>query len=138
MDEVKICPFCGEKITESSNTGLFGWAKLAYFFKFFEECDFHFMSEEDIKIAIKSWNSQSGIWVNVKDKMPPEGERVLVFHDDYVIRIGVAENGELRSVVNKKGYICAVTHWKPMPVGPIAFGPVDMPANIAWSRGINT
>ena len=75
-----------------------------------------------LKAFAKSWNPRSGVWVPVSEKMPQDGERVLVFHDDYVVRIGMAENGEFKSVINKGGKVSSVTHWKPLPIGPFAIG----------------
>ena len=80
------------------------------------------MSEDMLKAFAKSWKPGVGVWVPISEKIPQDGERVLVFHDDYVVRIGVAENGELRPAINKSGKVTAVTHWKPLPIGPFAIG----------------
>lgn len=122
--EHKNCPFCKGKGYFEESEEFFAWSKLLCFFDLLEETSLG-MTDEDFKIFAKSWEPRSGVWVSVSDKMPKDGERVLVFHDDYVVRIGMAENGEIRSVVNKDGYITPVTHWKPMPIGPIAFSKID-------------
>ena len=53
-------------------------------------------------------------WISVKVRMPTEGERVLVFHSDYVVRIGIQEKGVFPSVLN----------WMPMP---------DMPEHLKFN-----
>lgn len=121
MSELKSCPFCGAQSSFSENKETIAWCKLSCFFDFLGETE-PGMSEEMIEAFARSWNPKSGVWVPVSEKMPQDGERVLAFHDDYVVRIGMSENGEFKPAINKGGKITPVTHWKPIPIGPIALG----------------
>lgn len=121
MSELKLCPFCGAQSSFSENKDIIAWCKLLCFFDFLGDTKLG-MSEDMLKAFAKSWKPGVGVWVPISEKMPQDGERVLVFHDDYVVRIGMAENGELRTAINKSGKVTAVTHWKPLPIGPFAIG----------------
>lgn len=120
MSELKNCPFCGTPMNISAKKELIGWHKFNCFFNFLEEAEVDMDDDEIFEAFVKSWNYRSGVWVPVSEKIPPDGERVLVFHDDYVVRIGMAVNGKFASVLNKGLKRCNVTHWKPLPVGPIS------------------
>lgn len=122
--EHKTCPFCNGKGHFDEEKETLAWCKLLAFFDCMEETSIG-MTCEMFKSFAKSWNPRSGVWVSVSEMMPQDGDRVLVFHDDYVVRIGMAENGEFIPVVNKKGNITQVTHWKPLPIGPIAFSTME-------------
>ena len=57
-------------------------------------------------------------WVPVTERLPKDGVRVLVLHDDGVVRIGISR-GYFPSVTSKthtKAFgISEVTHWMPLP-----------------------
>ena len=63
-------------------------------------------------------------WISVKVRMPTEGERVLVFHSDYVVRIGIQEKGVFPSVLNRNLERADVLYWMPMP---------DMPEHLKFN-----
>lgn len=60
-------------------------------------------------------------WIPVSERLPKDGIRVLVLHDDGVVRIGMSR-GYFPSIVSKthtKAYgITEVTHWMPLPESP--------------------
>lgn len=118
--EHKNCPFCNGKGYLDGEKETLAWCKLLAFFDCMEETNIG-MKDEMFKSFAKSWEPRSGVWVTVSEMMPKDGERVLVFHDDYIVRIGMSENGKFVPVINKSGNITPVTHWKPLPIGPIAF-----------------
>lgn len=57
-------------------------------------------------------------WICVKDRMPVEDTRCLVYHDDGLVRIGRVINGEFGSVLNIDLEWADVTHWMPLPEPP--------------------
>lgn len=57
-------------------------------------------------------------WISVKDRMPVEDTRFLVYHDDGVVRISRVINGEFCSVLNIDLERAYVTHWMPLPEPP--------------------
>lgn len=114
------CPFCGGMTEKTESKDVFFLEKLLCFFGFLQEAGPEITGKR-IEAFARSWTPERGVWVPVSEAMPNDGERVLVFHDDYVVRIGMAENGEFRPVTNKELKVTPVTHWKPLPLGPIGF-----------------
>jgi hypothetical protein len=63
-------------------------------------------------------------WISVKDRLPEDNERVLVYHDDGVIRFGINKDGfadvvsSLYLKHNHKTCFAKVTHWMPLPEPP--------------------
>ena len=57
-------------------------------------------------------------WISVDDRLPKDGVRVLVAHDDGVVRIGICR-GYFPAVVSRNHTktfgIAEVTHWMPLP-----------------------
>ena len=60
-------------------------------------------------------------WISVKDRLPEDGVRVFVAHDDGVVRIGICR-GYFPAVVSKNHTktfgIAEVTHWMQLPAPP--------------------
>ena len=63
-------------------------------------------------------------WISVKDRLPEIRERVLVYHDDGMIRFGINYGGfddVVSSIyLNHNHHTCfsKVTHWMPLPQPP--------------------
>jgi hypothetical protein len=62
-----------------------------------------------------------GKWISVKERLPEDNERVLVYHDDGVIRFGINKDGFADVVSslylhnNHRTCFSKVTHWMPLP-----------------------
>ncbi len=63
-------------------------------------------------------------WIPVTERLPEDGVRVLVAHDDGVVRIGISEGGFPAVMVRSRLYqplpLAEVTHWMPLPQPPTA------------------
>lgn len=55
-------------------------------------------------------------WINISDRLPKEGKRVLVFGDDGVF--SGCYRGENSWHCYEDGYISGVTHWMELPQEP--------------------
>ena len=65
-----------------------------------------------------------GKWIPVTERMPEDNERVLVYHDDGMIRFGINKGGFADVVSthylqnNHRTCFSKVTHWMPLPPPP--------------------
>ena len=63
-------------------------------------------------------------WISVKDRLPEDNERVLVYHDDGMIRFGINKGGfaDVVSTAYLQNHhstcFSKVTHWMPLPQPP--------------------
>ena len=63
-------------------------------------------------------------WIPVSERLPKDNERVLVYHDDGMIRFGINKGGfadvvsSLYLQHNHRTCISKVTHWMPLPEPP--------------------
>ena len=63
-------------------------------------------------------------WISVKERLPEDNERVLVYHDDGMIRFGINKGGfadvvsSLYLKHNHRTCFSKVTHWMPLPEPP--------------------
>jgi hypothetical protein len=63
-------------------------------------------------------------WIPVAERLPEENERVLVYHDDGVIRFGINKCGfaDVVSTLYLQNHhrtcFSKVTHWMPLPQPP--------------------
>lgn len=62
-------------------------------------------------------------WISVEERMPEELEQVLFWHTwggaSYVVT-GRRYGDELRIIGSNNDYRDTITHWMPLPDGPIA------------------
>jgi alanine racemase len=63
-------------------------------------------------------------WIPVTERLPDNNERVLVYHDDGMIRFGINKDGfaDVVSTLylkhNHRTCFSKVTHWMPLPEPP--------------------
>ena len=63
-------------------------------------------------------------WIPVSERLPEENERVLVYHDDGMIRFGINKGGfaDVVSTLYLQNHhrtcFSKVTHWMPLPEPP--------------------
>ncbi len=63
-------------------------------------------------------------WIPVTERLPEANERVLVYHDDGMIRFGINKGGfaDVVSTLylqnNHRTCFSKVTHWMPLPEAP--------------------
>ena len=63
-------------------------------------------------------------WIPVTERLPKDNERVLVYHDDGMIRFGINKGGfadvvsSLYLKHNHRTCFSKVTHWMPLPQPP--------------------
>ena len=63
-------------------------------------------------------------WISVKDRLPDDNERVLVYHDDGMIRFGINKGGfaDVVSTAYLQNHhstcFSKATHWMPLPQPP--------------------
>ncbi len=59
-------------------------------------------------------------WVNIKDRLPEEGQRVLCFNGYIYLKDydSVFYDGERHWTGSRIGQIAEVTHWMPLPQPP--------------------
>ena len=63
-------------------------------------------------------------WIPVSERLPKDNERVLVYHDDGVMRFGINKDGFADVVSslylrnNHRTCFSKVTHWMPLPQPP--------------------
>jgi hypothetical protein len=63
-------------------------------------------------------------WIPVTERLPEDNERVLVYHDDGMIRFGINKGGfadvvsSLYLQHNHRTCFSKVTHWMPLPEPP--------------------
>jgi hypothetical protein len=63
-------------------------------------------------------------WIPVTERLPEDNERVLVYHDDGMIRFGINKGGFADVVSthylqnNHRTWFSRVTHWMPLPEPP--------------------
>lgn len=63
-------------------------------------------------------------WIPVSERLPKDNERVLVYHDDGVMRFGINKDGFADVVSslylrnNHRTCFSKVTHWMPLPLPP--------------------
>ena len=58
--------------------------------------------------AAEEWNRRPDRWIPVTERLPEEGETILVWHKD----------GYIMLLVNMFDEMEDVTHWRPLPAGP--------------------
>ncbi len=57
-------------------------------------------------------------WISVKDRLPEEGERVIAFCSDGIIRLNRLEYGNFPIILGKGCSHIGTTHWMPLPEPP--------------------
>ncbi len=57
-------------------------------------------------------------WISVKDKLPEEGERVIVFCSDGIVRLNRLEYGNFPLIFGGGFSKAITTHWMPLPEPP--------------------
>ena len=83
--------------------------------------DIHWATEQAYKNGYEAGKPK---WISVKERLPEDNERVLVYHDDGMIRLGINKNGfadvvsNLYLKHNHKTCFSKVTHWMPLPEAP--------------------
>ena len=78
-------------------------------------------SNDDIADKLISNGVTVQEWISVDDRLPEDGARVLVTHDDGVVRIGICRGGfpAVMSKKHEKAFgLAEVTHWMPLPQPP--------------------
>ncbi len=69
-------------------------------------------------------NNVPSKWIPVTERLPDNNERVLVYHDDGMIRFGINKGGfaDVVSTLylkhNHRTCFSKVTHWMPLPEAP--------------------
>lgn len=68
-------------------------------------------------------------WISVDERLPEDGVRVLVAHDDGIVRLGISKGG-FPAVMSKSRLgqpfpLAEVTHWMPLPELPKMKGCVE-------------
>ncbi len=61
--------------------------------------------------------SEAG-WISVWDRLPAEGERVLVACEDGIVRLNRIEYGKFPTIMNGQHMFVKTTHWMPLPEPP--------------------
>ena len=90
-----------------------------------------YISKSRVKYYIYATNSTQDVqpvkWISVKDKLPDEGERVLIYaprtQNQYYVAMFYTLRGEIKFTMNIYGisycwYAEDVTYWMPLPKPP--------------------
>ena len=132
MSELKACPFCGKEMQKYDNCGDENTVWCA-------NCGAVGPNELTPTRAIEFWNMRrpedalraenkrlqalepSLEWVSVKDKLPEDGKRVIMFATD-IVTIGT-HNAKVPQwsgdgAYYHGGWYDMVTHWMPLPPAP--------------------
>ena len=113
------CPFCGgEARTENNDRTIydpktFGVVDVEYgeppcFWAECGDCEAFVGGFDTEAEAITAWNRRPDRWIPVNERMPEEGNTVLMWHKD----------GFVMLAVNMFDAVDDVTHWMPLPKGP--------------------
>lgn len=71
-------------------------------------------------LAGAAWHAEQEGWISVEntDELPPRGESVLVYDDNYGVQIGWLNISGLWELTRKFTEPCRITHWQPLPEPP--------------------
>lgn len=95
------CPFCGGEATQSVKN-MHGVCQV---FCKTEGCH---ASTKWSKDPVPAWNRRAGGWIPVEERLPEEGQTILVWYKD----------GGFGMTVNVFDEMENVTHWMPLPLPP--------------------
>lgn len=113
MAELKLCPFCGRipMVEDCGNNRYFVGCKcgIAQDKLYGQKCD-----------AVRRWNTRKPSaqqWIPCSERMPDDGETVLVTRDDGTCKIATFEVGEIENGWQMDSWYTEenVTAWMPLP-----------------------
>jgi len=74
-------------------------------------------SDEPKSRTVKAWNTRTDGWIPTSERLPDEGDWVLVWNGSYQMVGEIAENKSFYD--NCDGLeISGATHWRPLPAPP--------------------
>jgi Lar family restriction alleviation protein len=118
MDELKPCPFCGNKASKTArfNMGYFGDGIKCTSCK--AETPSYLVEQK----AIDWWNTRADGWISVEDELPQEDFQVIACCDDDVEAciFRVHESGNYYFERVDGDFRLEATHWMPLPAPPKA------------------
>ena len=112
MSELKKCPFCGGEAKHwlgSDNE------KGVYCF----DCKAGIEVYGTLEELYSAWNTRVDGWISVEDRLPEEGEMVLMFSKFKNYHMGWYDKKQCKFY--SEGYSVKqgmVTHWRPLPEPP--------------------